>query len=1195
MPPPSEGESEDDQLHPCPLEPQEQERPQETDPEDFETLSHKSESRSDTRTDPFESASDAESFPGDLTGGVCLSPSGPSSEAEAGWGCPGDSAIPLPQGQHLACVEGLRTEEGWDLRWGSEEDSHQSKLRRSSTAATAGRPAEASLCDCVTSLVQESVPGAALCFPQSASCNSSPQLQKAGSRDHQEVPVVWSSFLQHCGLAQSWPHIHRRAASAELPYKGPQENNFPLWIRTKKSAPRPPVSPGLWVHPFLDVACQPRLGTPCLVDTRGHHSVPENLGADGKTPQRSLCQHVKMLVRAHSIAAFPLHCPKEHLKQTWTFGPFLREGTETEPHHPITHNTRSPGPTQLSYLLSTSQSRDLPFQGERGLSDYSFKGTPQDTPCVGLPLENQVEPASRSCPDPSHLTSALLKPGSQEEVPGPAECKPGHSPESRPEEPKGVHPGDAVGKQKCLLNIAAKPGNHTKTYPAKRALSEERKLPDRTSAFPRCCSHGEMPVYSERLVGSPEVSGSTCTPKTTLRSNVTDPSEAAAKGVVLDLQCRGNTLQGLLDFPTVQLSHHSPRSECAPGTGHGGEPLASGQPQAPKADEASKQSCKLIMVAVRQEHKQTSTRKAQCLLESQSGDFREEKGAGPTAFESPRASEMPVCGSECELPGCLTAGPGDGASQLLAQGMGLVKGQVSRTASDDTLSSEETLEEELLGESSGPGSECVHRGSGLQPGGNPESPSPECKQGECGTEGAEDAEISLEWVGEAEAPNSGVLASSHITVMLPFEELAGRLPRGVQESGQCPAFLQMTPVRADRSWSQELPGGDIPSSQALTLEGLNPVHPSSEGCMPHSPCQVELPLHHVHQSVSLETHSDDAHQEIRGGTSGDLGGEEPSSEGCNIKRLKTTESKIRARLALAHKTFTNFFEAKVIEKTNAGSVRGEKGKRRLGQSSWRAFLRSKDVEGSKRPSLVSGAPEPDFPELCSSPQATSGHCEEWTADKDSCVAGESWTPPLSPATLSSSRRASPRASPEHRRKSEPTIKRTAPQESSRNLHSGIFPEPPWLASTTSPGAQQTDISCTLPCSSACHLTYENQGMPCRPTSPKPRSPMPGAQRVDLCLVGRTSAISMVSLRSYRDVNRSSEAPGRPKASKARASLLLSLQTLNQNDQKEDRSVCQCHHGLGMAPLLRDLPGSEVSDLLLPHKTRGRRSSGGARL
>ncbi|XP_021500096.1 rho guanine nucleotide exchange factor 4 isoform X2 [Meriones unguiculatus] len=1167
--PPGEGESEDAQFHPHPAEPEEQERPQETDPEYFETLSHKSESRSDTRTDPFESASDAESFPGDLTGGVCLSPSGPSSEAEAGWGCPDDSAIPPPQGQPLACGEGLRTEEGLGLRSSLEEDSHQSKLRGSSAAAAA----ETSLCDCVTSLAQESVPAAALCFPQSASSNSSPQLQKAGSGDPLELPVVWPSFLQHCGLGQTWPHAHRRAVSAEVPHKGPQENDFPLWIRTKKgSASKPAVSPDLlWVHPCLDIACQPRLGTPCLIGTKCHHSVPENIGADGKTPQRFLCQRVKMLVRAHSIAAFPLRCPKEPLKQTGTFGPSLREGTETEPHHAITHTTFSSGPTQLSYLLSTSQGRDLPFQGERGLSDCSFKGTPQDTPWVGLPLENQVEPASRSCPDPSHLTSELLKLGSQEEVPGPAECKPGHSPESRLEEPKGVHPGDAIGKEKCLLNIAAKPGNHTKTYLTKRALSEERKPPDRASAFPRRCSHGEMPVCNERLVGFPEVSDGACALKTARKSNVTDPSEAAAKGVVLDLQCRGQALQGLLDFPAVQLSYHGPRSECAPGTGQGGEPFTAGQPQALRADGASKQSCKLIMVAVRQEHKQTSTKKARCRLESQSGDLREEKGAGSTAFESARASEMPACCSECELPGCLAAGPGDGAPQLLAQGMGLMRGQVSRTASDDTLSSDQTLEELLLGESSGLGSESVHRGLGLQPGGNRESRSPECEQGDSGTEGAEDAEVSHAWVGEAEVPVSGVLASSHITTLLPFQGLGDRLQQGVQEAGQCPSFLQVTPVRTDRPWSKEMPGGNRPCSQALTLEGLNPGHPSSQGGMPPSPCQVELPLHHDHQSVSLETHSGDAHQEIQVGTSGDLDGEGPSSESCNVKRLKTTESKIRARLALAHKTFTNFFEARVTEKTNAGSVRGEKGKRRLGQSSWRTFLRSKDVEGSKRPSLVSGVPGPDFAELlCSSPPAASSHCEEWTAVTNSPVCGESWTPPQSPATLSSSCRASP----EHRRKSEPTIKRTAPQEGSRYLHSGIFPEPSWLASTTSPGAQQIDISCTLPCGSACHLTYENQGMPCRPTSPKPRSPMPGAQRLDLCLAGRTSTVSMVSLRSYRDANRSSEASERPKASKARASLLLSLQTLNQNDQKEDRSMCQCHHGLGMVSFLRDLPGSE---------------------
>ncbi|XP_029395250.1 rho guanine nucleotide exchange factor 4 isoform X2 [Mus pahari] len=1154
VPPPGEGESEDNQLHPCPADPEEQEWHQETNPEDLETLSHKSESRSDTKTDPFESASEAESLPGDLAGGVGL-----STEREAGWGCPEDSTVGLPQGRHLVCDEGLHTEEELDLPSGLKAGSQLSKLHM----LTAGKRDAACPCSCVTSLVQGSVP-ASVCLSKHAGSNSSPHLRKARSRGYLDAPVVCPCFRRHCELGQSWPQIHIRTAAAKIPPIGSQHNDFPLWIRTKKGpAPRPTVGTDLfWVHPFLGTACQPRSGTPRLLDAKCHQSAPENLGANAKTPQGHFCQQVKTLVRAHSIALFPLGCPKEPLKQKGTNWPYLREGTEIEPDHPILRNTLSPGPTQLSYLLPTSQSRAPPLQGECKLSDCSFKRASPDTPCVGLPLENQVEQASRSCPAPSHLTSELLKLNSQEEVPRPAECKPGHSSESRLEEPKGVHPADVISKQKRLLNISGEAGSQT------GALQEERKPPDRASFFPQRCCHGEVPVCNRRLAGTwEEEKDSACAPKTDLKSNVTGSLEAAEEGVVLDLQRNGNALQSLLDFSTVGVSHCNPGSECAQGPGDEPEPFPSGQPQARGAHGASRHSCKFIMIAVKQEGRQISTRKARCLLESQCGHLPE-KGTSAAAYESPRASEMPECGNECELPGCPGAEAGGGAPQLLAQGIEHVRVPVSRTASGDTLSSEETLEGELLGERSDLGSECVHTEQ------NQELPSSERR---CGTGDAEVVEISGTCAGEVEVPLSGVLASS--TTTQGFQEpCSSGFQQGLLESEQRPACLQMTPSRTDRPWSRELPGRDIPYSQALISEGLNPVCSSPEERVPHSPCQGEPPLHHVHQSVSLETQSG----MIQVGTSGDLSGEGPSPESYNIKRLKATESRIKARLALAHKTFTNFFEAKVTEKTNTGSVKGEKEKRRRAQGSWRAFLRSKDAEGSKRPVLVSGVPEPDFPQLlCSSPPATRSHCEKWTIDTDSHVFGEPWTPLNSPATLSSSRLASP----EHRRRSEPTIGRTATQESSAHLSSGVFPKSSWLTSATSPGATQIDISYALPCSSACHLTYENQDMPCRPTSPKPRSPMAGAQRVDLCLRGRTSAVSMVSLRSDKDTNRSSEVPERPKASKARASLLLSLQTLNQNDQKEDRSECQYYHGLGTVPFLRDHPGNEsyIAQESLPDK------------
>ncbi|XP_032699057.1 uncharacterized protein LOC116858395 [Lontra canadensis] len=312
-------------------------------------------------------------------------------------------------------------------------------------------------------------------------------------------------------------------------------------------------------------------------------------------------------------------------------------------------------------------------------------------------------------------------------------------------------------------------------------------------------------------------------------------------------------------------------------------------------------------------------------------------------------------------------------------------------------------------------------------------------------------------------------------------------------------------------------------------------------------------------------------------TPGDLGSRTLSSESCDAKKLKTPEKRLRARLALAHKTFANFFESKVLEKENTdecspGSFKGQKEKSRPRQSSWRAFLKSKDAEGPKRPTLVSLVPgQKILNPLRPSPPRNNSHSEEQVEDKESCVFGDPWSPPHSPTSMSPSNLVSL----DNRRKSEPTIKCTSPQESSRYLSTGIFPEKSWLMSPTSPHAQQAGISCTLPSSSACCLAYGSQGMPYKPMSPKPQSPRPGVHWADFHYPGRNSAISMVSLGSYIDVDNSPEASERSKTPKAQASLLLSLQTQNQDDQKEESGKRGWHHhGLSIAPSLRDLPRSE---------------------
>ncbi|KAI6063184.1 Protein FAM123C [Aix galericulata] len=80
------------------------------------------------------------------------------------------------------------------------------------------------------------------------------------------------------------------------------------------------------------------------------------------------------------------------------------------------------------------------------------------------------------------------------------------------------------------------------------------------------------------------------------------------------------------------------------------------------------------------------------------------------------------------------------------------------------------------------------------------------------------------------------------------------------------------------------------------------------------------------------------------------------------KRNKNPEGKkFRARLALAHKSLSSLFESKSLEKENTEqsskvSLKTEKEKAKLRQSTWKAFLKSKEADGLKRPVLANLSP-----------------------------------------------------------------------------------------------------------------------------------------------------------------------------------------------------------------------------------------------
>ncbi|XP_010329044.2 rho guanine nucleotide exchange factor 4 isoform X2 [Saimiri boliviensis] len=1142
---PGEGEIEDNQLPASPAEQVEQGWSQQTDRDDSETLSQQSESQSDTKTDPFESASDTESLSGDLPRGDFHPLRGTPGDIEAPWEYPDVSATGTPQEQHLTCVPGLCAKEELDLSPGLKEDSCKNGLR--AFAAVAGEEEAGHLWDCMTSLERKSLlpvaPQHTGCCLQRATDSSDPEpaqgvavqdlrglsgvsLQKSRSESYLGIPVVWPFLLWCCELGRSWPHIHNKARVPVLPSRGPLDIAAPLGTRTQKESTLGPSGETelLWSQPHFDVPSQPPLRTSCLLHTKRHHSAPGTIGDKKRASPRHYCGHTRALVRACSIAGLSLGCPEDPVGQNVVkSGIHVKEGGENE-RDPRTQNTLSPAPTPLSGLLPASQSGAPYLQGPCKPSGFHLQRASQHTPSEGLLRENQLGQDSRSCLVASCLTSELVK-LNVEEVPGPAECKSEQSPESRTQEPQGTQltprAADEREKQKHLRGISVEAGNHTSNYTSKYVLRGERKPPTRAK-FPRQPSSEGTQVWSGDLMGCSEVSHSSDAPETTQTSSAIDTSKAAEEATVLDPNYREQALQGLSEFRAATVSHCSPGAEGAE-QGAGGP---RGRQLEPKAgSEASRGRGALIIVSVEQKGLQATRRNAGPLLETLPRDFPEERPGSPlrtgeTPCKSPTARKT-AGGDECELPAAPTQGAGEGALQPVAPAAELGRVLVPQGASGGTPSTEEPPRETLRGDRQSPG------------------------RGACGA---------------GEALEGGAAAAPALP---PSPPPCGLLR--AQEPGKRRTFSKVTSFRRSRPLAAQSLGG-VP---APTAQGRRGRSSGPEGVPAESPPAVARP------ELAPQAAGDGTAGPAgagRTGTTAGAGSPGPFSESCNTRRLRTTEKKLRARLALAHKTFSNFFESRVLEKENTrerspGSPKGEKEKGRTRQGSWRAFLKSKDAESPKKPALGSPLPGPEI----LSPAETDGHGEDRAEDKEGYVFRDHWAPSLAPTPLS----ASSLVPPEHRRKSEPTIKCTAAQEGGGYLPSGIFPEKSWLAPPGSPRAQRAGIAHTVPSSSACCLAYESPGTPCRPTSPKPLSPRPSAQRADLHYPGRGGAISMVSLGSCSYLDSSSEDPERPKIPKARTSLLLSLQTLNQDEQKQgNREGGPRTRGLGAPPWLRSLPGSE---------------------
>lgn len=1219
---PGHGDIEGQQLPSSPAEPEEQEWSQKTDHSDCETLSHQSESPSDTKTDPFESASDTESLPGDLLEGICLPPRGTSGDREAHKGCSDTPASGNPQEQYLTDVPGLDPKEELDLCLDFKEESHETGLRTFATVAGEVRailqedvagpelelpPGRAALLtqDCARGLTGSyGLPPAKVVTVQDITGSSVFSSQKSRSESHLGTPLVWPLLLWCTEQSQSWPNIHNRQRGCQLSPRSPLNSTAPLGARAGKKCPPDPTSKtGLLCSQYsFDTTCWLPLGTSCLLHAKFYHSVPENSYDEGRALPRHCRWLTRTLNRAHSIAEFPLRNSEDPLGQNFVkFGTHLKEGTEAE-RAPITQTPLHPVPTQLSHLLPTSQRKTLPLKDQYKLRALNWKRASQDTPSEGLWLENQLGQDSRSCPVSSCLTAELVS-LTTEEVPVPAKCKSGHGPESRPGEPQG--PGqapdaeDVSDAQKHLQDISAEPGNQTSNYTSKYILSEKRK-PSARAKFPNHPSKSGSLVWNRDWGVCSRVIDNSYAPETTLKSSTADTLKKAEDVMVPDPSVTKNALQGFSGVAGATMSHCScGDEECE--QGHKGDTIsfAEGLQTEPKADTSSRGT--LIIIAVEQKGLQATRKKMGPLLRTQSCEFLEERpgsphSAGATPCESPLAGKPKTCGNECELPAACSLRGNDGALRQVAQasesGIVLIpqaasedwppgRRKTSQEHAGDMLSTGVPMEEnqpEASQSSRIPAAreEATRKpeACGPHPSGSRGPPSPEDTRRVCAAEG--DADTDKQPGAQARARKSA----------LQQPRPPHQLRQASREPGKRLAFPKVISFRKGKPLAAESPGGGHPGDSSGLKELCSDRQPPTGSAQSASgqagtPCNAHASTLPVIGLQGLSQGAPGLMEVGRVDTPGDLGSRRQSSESCDAKRLKTPEKRLRARLASAHKTFASFFESRVLEKENTGqcsscSLKDQKEKSRLRQSSWRTFLKSKDAQGSKRPSLVSLIPGPEILNTPSRfPPETNSHCEKQAEHKESYVFRDHWTPTHSPIPLSSGNLSSS----DNRRKSEPTIKCTSTQESGEYIAPSTFPEKSWPMSPTSPGSQQAGISHTLPSSSTCCLAQGSQSVPSKPLSPKPQSLRPGAQGADFHYPEKGRAISVVSLGSYSHVDNSSEAPGNPKMSQAWISLLLSLQALDQGEQKEESGKRGQHPcGVSTAPSLKDLLGSEVSYL-----------------
>ncbi|XP_066477006.1 rho guanine nucleotide exchange factor 4 isoform X2 [Tiliqua scincoides] len=297
-----------------------------------------------------------------------------------------------------------------------------------------------------------------------------------------------------------------------------------------------------------------------------------------------------------------------------------------------------------------------------------------------------------------------------------------------------------------------------------------------------------------------------------------------------------------------------------------------------------------------------------------------------------------------------------------------------------------------------------------------------------------------------------------------------------------------------------------------------------------------------------------------------------SSSESDFKRNKNTESKkFRSRLALAHRSFSSFFESKTLEKENSEqnpkfSMKNEKERAKLCQTSWKAFLKSKEADGLKRSAVSRSLPMQQSPCPNRSPgsfaRRLSKEKQEYHNGQVVTKLSGSNALPTEAGHSASADTGDCIAEGTRRKRREPSHELSikcphspdySEKEEAMGHEEDISFEELWLKSPISPIDLQSSFSHFMPSCPQLSM-YERKDMPCRPMSPKPQSPRSSSQRKGFHYPVRLNSTSLISLGNISITDNNLEAPERPKTVKPRSSFLVSAHSLDHDYQREDSGI-----------------------------------------